>query len=66
MRVHSCSGQRGNLREIPKDRASSGLGIKNGKVSGKVGAWGLQKSPSGGPGCNASGGGQGAKPPEAF
>ena len=34
--------------------------------SAKVGAWGLQKALSGGPGGNAPGGGQGAKPPEAF
>ena len=45
---------------------NQGMGIKNGKVSWQVGAWGLQKAPSGGPGGNASGGGQGAKPPEAF
>ena len=32
-----------------------GMGIKNGKVSWKVGAWGPQKAPSGGQG----------KPPEA-
>ena len=41
------------------------MGIKNGKVSGKVGAWGQwgpQKTPSGGPGGNAPGGRQGAKP----
>ena len=44
----------------------SGMGIKDGKVSGKVGAWGPQKAPSGGPGGNAPGGGQWAKPPEAF
>ena len=43
----------------------SGMGIKNGKVSWKVGAWELQKAPSGGPGDNAPGGGQGAKPPKA-
>ena len=42
------------------------MGIKNGKVSWKVGAWGPQKAPSGGPGDNAAGGGQAAKPPEAF
>ena len=43
----------------------TGMGIKNGKVSWKVGAWGAQKAPSGGPGGNAPGGGQGVKPPEA-
>ena len=43
-----------------------GMGIKNGKVSGKVGAWGPQKALSGGPGGNAPSGGQGVKPPEAF
>ena len=42
------------------------MGIKNGKVSGKVGTWGPQKVPSGGPRVNTPGGGQGAKPPEAF
>ena len=42
-----------------------GMGIKNGKVSWKVRAWGLQKASSGGPGGNAPGVGQGAKPPEA-
>ena len=41
------------------------MGIKNRKVSWKVGAWGPQKAPSGGQGGNALGGGQGAKPPEA-
>ena len=45
---------------------TTGMGIKNGKVSWKVGAWGPQKAPSGGPGGNATGGGQVAKPPEAF
>ena len=44
----------------------TGMGIKNGKVSAKVGAWGPQKTPSGDPGGNSPGGGQGAKPPEAF
>ena len=43
-----------------------GMGIKNGKVSWKVGGWEPQKAPSGGPGGNAHGGGQGAKPPQAF
>ena len=41
------------------------MGIKNGKVSWKVGAWGPQMAPSGGPGGNAHVGGQGAKTPEA-
>ena len=41
---------------------NAGMGIKNGKVNWKVGAWGPQKAPSGGPGGNAPGGGQGAKP----
>ena len=31
----------------------AGMGIRNGKVSGKVGAWGKQKAPSGGPGGKA-------------
>ena len=30
-----------------------------------MGAWGPQKAPSGGPGGDAPGGGEGAKPPEA-
>ena len=42
-----------------------GMGIKNGKVSWKVGAWGPQKAPNGGPGGNVPGGGEGAKRPEA-
>ena len=46
--------------------ASSGMGITNGKVSGKVGAWGRQKAPSGGPGSNAPGGGQGQSPLKLF
>ena len=41
------------------------MGIKNGKVSWKVGAWGLSAAPSGGPGGNAPGEGQGAKLLEA-
>ena len=41
------------------------MGIKNGKVSWKVGAWGPHNAPSGGPGENATSGGQGANPPEA-
>ena len=36
------------------------------KSSEKWGPWGPQKFPSGGPGGNAPGGGQRAKPPEAF
>ena len=39
-----------------KTLLKSGMGIKSGKVSWKVGAWGPQKAPSGGPGV---------KPPEA-
>ena len=42
---------------------NAGMGIKNGKVSWKVGVWRPQKAPSGGPGGNAPGGGQGAKVP---
>ena len=53
-------------RKINSHIYKAGMGIKNGKVSGKVGAWGPQKAPSGGPRGNAPGGGQGAKPPEAF
>ena len=44
----------------------TGMGIKNGKVSGKVGACGPHKASSGGPRGNGPGGGQRAKPPEAF
>ena len=58
-RSWACFTWRGAL-EIP------GMEIKNGKVSWKVGAWGLQKGPSGGPGGNTPGGGQGVKPPEGF
>ena len=43
----------------------TGMGVKNRKVSWKVGAWGPQKAPSRGPGGNAPDGGQGALPPEA-
>ena len=54
--------------------SSAGMGIKNGKVSWKVGAWGPQKAPSGGSRGqrpqwvsrgNTPGGGQESKPPEA-
>ena len=44
----------------------SGMAIKNGKVSRKVGAWGPQKAPSGGPGSNAPGEGSRGERPEAF
>ena len=41
------------------------MGIKDGKVSWKVGAWGLQKAPSGGQGAMPSVGVKGRRPPEA-
>ena len=41
---------------------SAGMGIKNGKVSWKAGAWRTQKAPSGGLGGNAPGGVRGRSP----
>ena len=48
----------GNAKE-----EEAGMGMKNGKVSGKVGVWGPQKTPSGGSRGQRSRWGSGGKAP---
>ena len=63
--VYNDDNERKDEPDKEEEKEEAGMGIKNGKVSWKMGAWGPQKAPSGVPGGNAPGGGQGAKPSEA-